>query len=608
MSKRNKEGDEVLRKKQAKLRFKRLVRVGLANYLWLSEVEDGGLTLNVKKNVAMLVRRKRKTGILTMAQKGLLATSHSSRTIEERKKLCTIVAGLGCFAQVPPIIRARLVPYLHFMQLAEGRVLVKEGDDPIWVYFVISGEIQMYRRVFNKVTRKYEAQLEAYIGPGDWIGDAELLDPDLRMRTFKAATNCEILLLEKNDFETLLMPHVKKVWIEKKKAIASLSYFKYMNDSQIVGASKLATIRQYDPLETIYPEEKDSTHHVHFVLSGECVLLQCLHMKVNSVMGEVKYELPKVSEIDSDDVSDDDGPELFDVRELLRSSTSLDEAAYKKKKAKRKSEFDRVEARCKILDQQPQVEKEQAIHHHHHHHHHHSISKPVINITNDRESRETDVLFEDYEEWLSDDDYTPMVSMRERYSLYRPSSKASKISQQYERKHSSMPRKTASKSSQFKTLESEESEIFTASSSRSSETLSIRTTLKARAGTNYTTRFIDIGSMCYGGLFGVGEKSDHRVIMARTTVQCLLLPRYWLMEDDQNPGHIWQRMRFYLERYIPSREMLFQDFIKTRKWAQFKDECVEPFTHSMTNPTKIEDIPIFIRIVESKGSSHDVHH
>lgn len=111
--------------------------------------------------------------------------------------------------------------------------------------------------------------------------------------------------------------------------------------------------------------------------------------------------------------------------------------------------------------------------------------------------------------------------------------------------------------------------------------------------------------MCFGGLFGVGEKCDYRVVMARTTVQCLLLPSYWLMEEEQNPGNMWQRMRFYLDRCLPSRESLFQDYINTRKWGQFQKECVEPFTHSITNPTKIEDIPIVIRIVESKEDSVD---
>ncbi|KAL7745794.1 hypothetical protein ACLKA6_009989 [Drosophila palustris] len=615
MSKRNKEGDEILRKKNAKLRFKRLVRVGLANNSWINEVEEGGITLNVKKNVAMLVRKKHKTGILTMAQKGLLASSHNSRTIEERKKLCTIVAGLGCFTQVPPKIRARLVPHLHFMQLGAGRVLMKEGDVPTGVYFVVSGEIEMSRKLFNKVTRKYESKPEAFCGPGDWIGEVELLEDDLRMNTYKAQTNCEILVLDDSDFRTILMPHVKKVWIEKKKAIASLSYLKYMNESQIVSACKFGLIRQYDPLDTIYPEEKDSILHAHFVLSGECVLLQCLHMKLSFVKGEVQYELPEVVQTDSDNDDDEGKPEPFDVRELLRSTSSLDELGHNKKKAKRKAEFAKIEAHCKFLNQKPQPEiaEPPPIHHHRHH----SVMRSIIKVVKDSKSLEQFDLFEDYEESLSDNDETDFptavskLNLRERNSLHRGSSKASRISQHLEREANSIPRKVSSKTSQLKTLEceSEESEIFTASSTRSSVTSSMKSASKPRNGENYATHFIDIGSMCFGGLFGVGEKCDHRVVMARTTVQCLLIPRYWLMEDDQNPGHIWQRMRFYLDRCIPSRETLFQDFIKTRKWAQFKEDCVEQFTHSMTNPTKIEDIPIIIRIVKSKGgSSHDLHH
>lgn len=66
MSKRNKVGDELLRKKNARLRFKRLLRVALNNVQWITELELAGITMNVKKNVAMLVRKKHKTGILTM--------------------------------------------------------------------------------------------------------------------------------------------------------------------------------------------------------------------------------------------------------------------------------------------------------------------------------------------------------------------------------------------------------------------------------------------------------------------------------------------------------------------------------------------------------------
>lgn len=50
---------------------------------------------------------------------------------------------------------------------------------------------------------------------------------------------------------------------------------------QIVSACKFGILRQYDPLDTIFPDSKDNVNHVYFVLSGECVLLQCLHVRVS---------------------------------------------------------------------------------------------------------------------------------------------------------------------------------------------------------------------------------------------------------------------------------------------------------------------------------------
>ncbi|EDW00453.1 uncharacterized protein LOC6565005 [Drosophila grimshawi] len=586
MSKRNnKEKVEALRRRHAKLRFKRLVRVALVNNHWIAEVDEHGLTLNVKKNVAMLIRKQHKTGILTMAQKGLLATPHHTRSIEERKKLCNIVAGLDCFAQIPPKIRARLVPHLHFMLVRSGRTLMKAGDLPTAVYFVVSGGIEMSTRIYNKVTRKFEQKPEVFLGPGDWIGEVELLENDIRLNTYIATENSEILVLDDFDFDALLKPYVKKVWIEKKKAITSLSYLKFMNDAQVVSACKFGILRQYDPLNTIYPEDKDNSH-VHFVLSGECVLLQCLRMTISYVSGETQYKLYNAVVETSENDEDDDKPDPFDVRELLRSNTSLDEAAHIQKKVQRKAEFAKIEANCKLMNrkQVSVVESPPNYQQYHHHDHHYDHHQRRTKVPKTLEKLWEDGQMEDYEDYIEnpsiDDDDSksrePLSSL-----MHSQSSIVSKLLSQR--------------------AESEESEINTASTSSSSSNATFSGSKNQRdKKNNYMSHFIDVGSLGFGGLFGVGEKGDHRVVMARTTVQCLLIPLYWLMDEDQNPGHIWQRMRFYLDRCIPTREMLFQDFIKSRQWSQFKDDCVEQFTHSTTNPTKIEDIPIFIRIVESK--------
>lgn len=63
-----KEDDEkILRRKRMRLRFKRLVRSVVMNIQFLDETDEAGISMNVKKNVAFLVRQKRKTGILTVA-------------------------------------------------------------------------------------------------------------------------------------------------------------------------------------------------------------------------------------------------------------------------------------------------------------------------------------------------------------------------------------------------------------------------------------------------------------------------------------------------------------------------------------------------------------
>jgi len=106
MSKRQRDGLDAPAKKAAKNRFKKLVRTVILNMQWLNEAtEETGISLNVKKNVAMLVRQKRKVGMMTMAvstdtlymghvhlqnfilyklqEKSLLRTPHSTRTVED---------------------------------------------------------------------------------------------------------------------------------------------------------------------------------------------------------------------------------------------------------------------------------------------------------------------------------------------------------------------------------------------------------------------------------------------------------------------------------------------------------------------------------------------
>lgn len=125
----------------------------------------------------------------------------------------------------------------------------------------------------------------------------------------------------------------------------------------------------------------------------------------------------------------------------------------------------------------------------------------------------------------------------------------------------------------------------------------------------YENQFVNAGLFSFGGIFGLGEKIEHRAIMSQTIVQCLLIPRFWLFEKPQNPGNMWNRIRFTLNSTIPSREGLFQNFLDTQKWEKYKNWLIESVLNErkIYNPTKIQDIPLICRIVEGvdKKDNHN---
>ncbi|XP_023160867.1 uncharacterized protein LOC111592712 [Drosophila hydei] len=630
LAKRTRDADDkIMRKKNSRLRFKKLVLAILLNKQWLDDSEEQGIVMNAKKNVALLIRQKRKTGLLTVAEKTLLRTPHTLRTIEERKKLCLVVAALPCFANLPPKLRVRLIPYLKFATYGEDRVLIRQNDVPITVYFMISGEIEMKKVVYDKTTKKMVMVSEAIVGGGDVIGDVAMLESCLRLNTYVTLNPCEVLYITDDEFKDVLGKFMRKQWQQKKAALSSVEHFNFFTEAQIVRACAYCQLEQYDPLHSIYSEDRGAVSCVHFILSGECVVLQCLKMfQVIKPDGTKTYELVTVKESENDifanptrsvkslsssfhDVGQTRDKLLsgskFNLSELLASSSDMDDETVEQKKAKRITGLREIEIACGFgLSNEPVVGRDRKKSH--------ALSK---RLTTSKSKRSLLVQSEKVtsEEHISTFSSTTDESyLDEEFELFetqtdslehRSSSKLSESSSPAE----SMDR-NSDKSSRVVTVYN--TDYVDTSGDEAAESLSAQSSVYCA---NYEkekgplinkpseTHFIDVGSLTYGGIFGLGEKITHRVIMARTVVQCLLLPRYWLMAEAQNPGHIWLRRKFSLETNIPSREELFSHFLKTRRWEKFKRDYVQStLNENSVNSTQPEDIPILCRIVETRDN------
>lgn len=111
--------------------------------------------------------------------------------------------------------------------------------------------------------------------------------------------------------------------------------------------------------------------------------------------------------------------------------------------------------------------------------------------------------------------------------------------------------------------------------------------------------FMEIGKLSVGAVFGLGEEMIDRAIVANSCgVQCFMIPRYWLLIKKQNAGNIWNRIKIYLNQTIPSRQHIFNEYVKSKKWKKKKEKMINNIMNLTPTlvTTNVNDVPLMCRI------------
>lgn len=101
----------------------------------------------------------------------------------------------------------------------------------------------------------------------------------------------ELLCVYKADFDAILYDTLSLQWDQVIQAMARFEYFRVWSEHQIQECCILARIREFGPLQTIYAKDVGRLNSVYFVLSGSCMILQCLKMNVRRGQNGVRYEI-----------------------------------------------------------------------------------------------------------------------------------------------------------------------------------------------------------------------------------------------------------------------------------------------------------------------------
>uniref|UniRef100_A0A182MY57 Cyclic nucleotide-binding domain-containing protein n=1 Tax=Anopheles dirus TaxID=7168 RepID=A0A182MY57_9DIPT len=290
--------EKVKRRRLARFRFKRLVRVVICNRFWIAEIEDRELGNNVHRNVAVIDRQLTRTGTLTIIEKKILNSPPEERTDETRRVLGVVLRKIECLRDFSEEQINDVAGCATFQYVEPGRVILREGHRPDAVYFLASGEVVVSKLQWDGIYKTHHDVPCGTRVPGHMFGEIALLQDCPRTASCTAATDCELLCLHRADFDRILKRTLLERWRQLQLALARFDYFKYWTNDQVRARVTLipfhvvfrirpAQVRECCLLSRIVafePQQKlpldVDDQYAYFVLSGQCMILQCLTVAV----------------------------------------------------------------------------------------------------------------------------------------------------------------------------------------------------------------------------------------------------------------------------------------------------------------------------------------
>ncbi|XP_049292038.1 cGMP-dependent protein kinase 1-like isoform X2 [Anopheles funestus] len=264
MASRKKADEEKLKRRRlAKFRFKRLVHVVICNRYWIAEIEDREIGNNVHRNVAVIDRRLTHKGTLTIIEKKILNSSLEERTENKRHLLRRVLRKIECLHDLSMEQLDNIAGCATFEYFGPGRVILREGHQPHSVYFLANGEIVVSRLTWDSVYRTYNDTPCGTRARGQMFGEIALLHDCLRTATCSTA-----------NFDRILRQTLLERWQQLQFALQRFDYFKYWTNAQVRECCLLSRIVTFETQQKL-PVDVDKGY-AYFVLSGQCMILQCL--------------------------------------------------------------------------------------------------------------------------------------------------------------------------------------------------------------------------------------------------------------------------------------------------------------------------------------------
>jgi CRP/FNR family transcriptional regulator, cyclic AMP receptor protein len=129
---------------------------------------------------------------------GLPTTFHLVKNFSKEKAI-ELILGAPMFQDMDPGDAAMLARYLSLYEVDGGTIVFQEGDDGEFMGLVVDGIAELLKESPTEGTVKISAE-----GAGKLVGEMALVDGEPRSATARFTNPGQVLILTKENFQTLL--------------------------------------------------------------------------------------------------------------------------------------------------------------------------------------------------------------------------------------------------------------------------------------------------------------------------------------------------------------------------------------------------------------------
>lgn len=289
-------------------RFRRMARIIASQLHWTKDLVreaeehlktfvvpnqgEGGEDLSFNVN-AFKRDIQPKTGFSSQV-KVMLIKNGWERTEEELAVISRVLSSLKCFSRYSSYVRKELAKIIAFESFENGRVVVRQGDIGYSFYFIIQGSVLV--EVQDKGSKSKSNHIIGELGPGSSFGELALINQDSRRRaTIVCKQNCEFLIVDKPDFDTILRIDHESEWQARQNFFQMHPIFQQFEESQLKYLTETSSIEEYSPGSVIMTNLHEPKGCVHFIIKGHCKIVQAIKLSEKLELSEIAGKASKVA-------------------------------------------------------------------------------------------------------------------------------------------------------------------------------------------------------------------------------------------------------------------------------------------------------------------------